>query len=596
MGIFSSKTKTAPPADVITTPQTGYSFVSPYMEDYSRRLLGSYFGSPGEYEGLISQPRDIPIEQTAGLTPLQIQARQQAGNLGGFNQYLDQAGGLFGKQEANLDASMGYLPQAEAGIQEGMGFQREGSDLTRGAGRFSDAAEKMIGTGAGTVAGGLGSLQRAEQFAGMASPEFGESEGIVRGAGFDPSRAEAGLGMAAMTGAGATRGFDPRSSSAFYDPYEDQVVQQTLQDINRASAQQDIGLRDSAISAGAFGGSRGRITQEELARQTGRGAAEAIGGLRSQGFGRAQGQAQQAFEAQQGRQAQQAGLLSGIAGQLGNLSSQRSSTELQRAGQLGQFQGQGADATARQSQLFSGLGGQQAAIGGQQAALGSQIAGLGQQQVQRGQALGGFGSSIGAGGQALGGLGSLQAGLGQQYGQIGQGIAGLGQQGQSQLGTQIGMLNQLGQQGQATQQAGLSRQFAGAQQLAGEPMSRLMQGQQLLAGSPMGGISGGTGTSAYQRGSYQEPSSFSKAAGVAGTIGTLIGAFSDIDLKTNIEKVGELEPGIGWYTWDWNDKGKELGAESEPDEGVLAQEVLEVKPDAVVVKNGYYAVDYSKVL
>ena len=520
MGIFSSKTVTAPPADVITTPQTGYSFVSPYMEDYSRRLLGSYFGSPGEYEGLISQPRDIPIEQTAGLTPLQIQARQQAGRLGDFQGSLDQAGGLFGKQEANLDASMGYLPQAQAGIQEGMGFQREGSDLTRGAGRFSDSAERMIGTGAETVAGGIGALQRAEQSA-----------------------------------LGSTKMYDPDSASRFMNPYEDQVVQQTLQDINRASAQQDIGLRDRAISQGAFGGSRGRISQEELARQTGRGAAEAIGGLRSQGFGQSQGQAQQAFESQQGRQAG-----------------------------LGQMQ--------------AGLGGQQAAIGGQQAALGSQMAGLGQQQVQRGQALGGFGSSIGAGGQALGSLGQMQAGLGQQYGQIGQGIAGLGQQGQSQLGTQIGMLNQLGQQGQATQQAGLSRQFAGAQQLAGEPMQRLMQGQQLLAGSPMGGISGGTGSSPYQPQSYQDPSKFSKVAGAIGTIGTIAGAFmkSDVDLKTNIKKVGELEPGIGWYTWDWNDKGKELGAESEPSEGVLAQEVLEVKPDAVVVKNGYYAVDYSKVL
>jgi len=39
-----------------------------------------------------------------------------------------------------------------------------------------------------------------------------------------------------------------------------------------------------------------------------------------------------------------------------------------------------------------------------------------------------------------------------------------------------------------------------------------------------------------------------------------------------------------------------LGAEAEPTEGVLAQEVLEVKPDAVVVQNGYYAVDYAKVL
>jgi len=466
MGIFSSKTKVAPPADVITTPQTGYSFVSPYMEDYSRRLLASYFGSPGEYEGLISQARDIPIEQTAGLTPLQIQARQATAGLGDFQGSLDQASGLYGKQEATVDQAMGFIPEAR----------------------------RMIGTGADTVAGGIGALRRGEE-----------------------------------TALGSTRMFDPVSASRFMDPYEDQVVQQTLKDINRQSAQADIGLRDRAISQGAFGGSRGRISQEELARETGRGAAEAVSGIRSRGYGQALGSAQSAFESQQARQA-----------------------------------GLGA--------MQAGLGGQQAAIGAQQASLGGQLAGLG----------------------------AAQAGLGQQYGQIGQGIAGLGQQGQSQLGAQIGLLNQLGQQGQATQQAALSRQFAGAQQLAGEPLQRLIQGQQLLAGSPMGGISGGTGTSAYQRGSYQEPSKFSQIAGAVGSVATGLGAMgfgpSDVDLKTNIKKVGELEPGIGWYTWDWNDKGKELGAESEPSEGVLAQEVLEVKPDAVIVKDGYYAVDYSKVL
>ena len=416
-----SKTKQAPAADIITTPQTGYSFTSPYIEDYSRRILSSYFGSPGEYEGLISRPRDIPIEQTAGLTPLQIQARQASQGLGQFMPFIDQARG-------------------------------------------------MIEEGAGTVSGGIGALQRAEQ-----------------------------------SGIGATQMFDPSSASMFYDPYEDQVVQQTLQDINRAAAQQDIGLRDRAISQGAFGGSRGRIAQEELARQTGRGAAEAVGALRSQGFGRAQDAAMRSFEAQQGRQA---GLAS----------------------------------------LQSGLAGQQAALGGQQAALG-------------------------------------------------QGIAGLGQQGQGMLGSQINLLNQLGAQGQATQQAALSRQFGAAQQLAQEPLQRLQTGQALLAGSPMGGISGGTGTSAYQRGVYQQPTALGQLVGAAGTLMTGYGAMqSDVDLKENITKIGELEPGIGWYTWDWNDKGKAIGAESEPSEGVLAQEVLEVKPDAVVVKDGYYAVDYSKVM
>ena len=444
---FSSKTKQGPEAQVITAPQTGYSFVQPYVEDYSRRLLGSYFGAPGEYEGLISRPRDIPIEQTAGLTPLQIQARQQAGRLGEYQPYLTEAGRLFGRQERALDEAYGYLPGA-----------RE------------------------AVSGGLGALARAEE-----------------------------------TAMGTTGMYDPSMAQSFFNPYEDQVVQQTLQDIGRQSAQADIGLRDQAVSAGAFGGSRGRITQEELARQTGRGAAEAVSGIRSAGFGQAQQQAQQAFEQQRGAQ--------------------------------------------------QGLATMQAGVGGQQAQLG----------------------------QALGGLGQLAAGMGGQFGQIGGGLAGLGQQSQQQLGAQVGMLNQLGQQGQATQQAALSRQFAGAQQLAGEPMQRLLQGQQLLAGMPAGQISGGTQGQSYQPQSYQQPSGFSQAVGTAGQIASLF-ALSDVELKDNIKKVGELEPGVGWYTWDWNAKAKSMGAESEPAEGVIAQEVLEVKPDAVIVKDGYYAVDYSKVM
>jgi len=478
MGVFSSKTVEGPPADVITTPQTGYSFVSPYMEDYSRRLLGSYFGAPGEYEGLISRERDIPIEQTAGLTPLQIQARQQAGQLGNFQGQLDQAGGLFGQQRGSAE---------------------EAQQRIRDADRFLPQAESFIGQGANTIQGGLGALGRAEQ--------------------------------SAMQSTGM---YDPSMGQNFFNPYEDQVVQQTLEDINRQSSQADIGLRDRAVSQGAFGGSRGRISQEELARQTGRGASEAVAGIRSAGFGQAQNQAQQAFESQRGAQ-------QGLAG------------------------------------IQAGLGQQQAQIGSQQAGLGSQMAGLGQQQIGSAQIL---------------------SGVGQQYGQIGQGIAGLGLQGQNQLGNQVNMLNQLGQQGQQTQQAALSRQFAGANQLANEPLQRLQTGQQLLAGSPMGGLSGGTGTSAYQRGSYQQPGTGAQILGAVGSaVGAYYGAQSDVELKTNIKKVGELEPGIGWYTWDWNDKAKELQVDAEPTEGVLAQEVLEVKPDAVkVVDNGYYAVDYSKVL
>jgi len=447
--LCKSKTVTGPEAEVITTPQTGYAFVQPFVEDYSRRLLASYFGAPGEYEGLISRPRDIPIQQTAGLTPLQIQARQQAARLGEYQPYVTEAGRLFGRQERALEEAFGYLP----GAREAMG-------------------------------GGLGALMRAEE-----------------------------------TARGTTGMYDPSMAQRFYNPFEEQVVQQTLEDIGRQRAQSDIGLRDRAVAAGAFGGSRGRITQEELARQTGRGAAEAVAGIRSGGFGQAQQQAQQAFE--------------------------------------------------QQRQASQGLASLQAGLGGQQAQIGQGIAGLGQ----------------------------LSAGLGGQFGQIGGGLAGLGQQSQQQLANQINLLSQLGTQGQATQQAALTRQFAGAQQLAQEPLQRLLTGQQLLAGTPYGQITGGTGTSAYQPGAYQQPSGLTQALGTAGQIAALASMIpSDLELKDNIKKVGELEPGIGWYTWDWNEKGKAIGADATPAEGVIAQEVLEVMPDAVVVKDGYYAVDYSRMM
>ena len=78
------KQQEGPPAKAVELPTTGYSFISPYIEDYSRRILGSYFGEPGQYEGLISQERPIPIEGTAQLTELERQAAEQAGQLGQF--------------------------------------------------------------------------------------------------------------------------------------------------------------------------------------------------------------------------------------------------------------------------------------------------------------------------------------------------------------------------------------------------------------------------------------------------------------------------------------------------------------------------------
>ena len=73
------------------------------------------------------------------------------------------------------------------------------------------------------------------------------------------------------------------------------------------------------------------------------------------------------------------------------------------------------------------------------------------------------------------------------------------------------------------------------------------------------------------------------------SIGAII-AVSDIRLKTNINKVGVYSKyNLPIYTFNYIWGGAEQI-------GFMAQDVLNVLPDAVIEINGFYAVNYSKVL
>ena len=88
--------------------------------------------------------------------------------------------------------------------------------------------------------------------------------------------------------------YTPGGIQQFYNPFEQDVIQQTMQDAREENARRGIDDRDRAISSGAFGGSRGRLMEQERERSFGRGMMEGIGGLRSQGFGQAMQGAQTA--------------------------------------------------------------------------------------------------------------------------------------------------------------------------------------------------------------------------------------------------------------------------------------------------------------
>ncbi len=70
---------------------------------------------------------------------------------------------------------------------------------------------------------------------------------------------------------------------------------------------------------------------------------------------------------------------------------------------------------------------------------------------------------------------------------------------------------------------------------------------------------------------------------------------SDIRFKENIKYLTTNPNGFNIYSWDWNEKGNEVG-EHGFSVGVLAQELLETHPERVIVgDDGYYRVNYDGV-
>jgi hypothetical protein len=72
--------------------------------------------------------------------------------------------------------------------------------------------------------------------------------------------------------------------SQYYNPYEDQVVNQTIDDIRRSNALQQQDLIGNAIASGAWGGSGADDARSNLAYEQGQSSAGILAGLRSQGY------------------------------------------------------------------------------------------------------------------------------------------------------------------------------------------------------------------------------------------------------------------------------------------------------------------------
>ena len=147
---------------------------------------------------------------------------------------------------------------------------------------------------------------------------------------------------------GTTRQFDPSMTQQFFNPYEDRVVQQTIQDVLEAGEKRDIAQRAQDIQSGGLSafGSRARLTAADRQEALGRGLAEALGGIRQAGFSEAQRSALSTFDRQRLAEQQAATGIGQVGTQLADL------RERERAGLAGLGQvGRGIDETGL-SRLF----------------------------------------------------------------------------------------------------------------------------------------------------------------------------------------------------------------------------------------------------
>jgi hypothetical protein len=232
------------------------------------------------------------------------------------------------------------------------------------------AARMGIGSYAPYLQAGAGAL-------GSATGTLSEAANVLRGS---DTRQQMGAAQQAtnLAASGIMQNANPigqQQIQQYMNPFANLVLDQQLQEMNRQGQIQQQGLNAQAVRAGAFGGSRQAIAQQELNRNLMQTQNQAIAQSLQGGYGQALATAQQQ---------QQAGL--GAYGQLANIGQGIGNLATQQFG-IGQNMAQGLGSLGTQ---LGNLGVQQSSMGQQAQALGQQdvnfLYNIGAQQQRQGQA------------------------------------------------------------------------------------------------------------------------------------------------------------------------------------------------------------------
>ena len=317
------------------TTQTVINRQDPAIEAYRLGLLAD----TQEFIKKQIETGDLPPDyQIAGLSPAEQAASAAAQRgVGAFQPYLNQGA-------ASLQGAAGMMSQ-------GQGYMGAGAASLAGTGAQYDPnrAKGIASTG----------MQQLARTGGQynAAPTMANTYGAMQD-------------MSQTTGS-----YDPRSARGYMNEYEDQAVQQALQDVARAGQMQQSQLGANAVASGAFGGARQGIAEAELGRNTLEQQARTAAQMRQAGYESAAQRSQAAFEQAQGRgqtAAQQRAAMGLASGQFGQGAYENALNRQQAAASAYGNLGQGIGS------LGQGLG----QLGIQQAGLGEMYSGLNTQDIQ----------------------------------------------------------------------------------------------------------------------------------------------------------------------------------------------------------------------
>ena len=444
------------------------------MDPITQQLLFGLDGEGGFIPGAFraaertffdEEGRPIVIPQEiAGFSPDQIRAMELARqNVGVQQPFIDEAmrrgqlgiGALQTGLEDQAIASQRALDEIRQGSQFALDQRDRGlmdalGGTQEGRGRAIAAEERLRGDLSDLSKKGVRDTQR-----------FGMDLARARDVGVaEAQRRRQGLSEAQQLMRGTTDDFDLAAATQdLQDPFENQVVQQMIEDATAGLAKQDMAqfARDVATGGESAFGSRARLSAGERAEALGRGLAKSVGGLRSQGFQRAQQTA--ISEDERKREAARAAA-SGLASlgaqdytagtDVGGLIQSTARDQLGAQTRLGSQLG---DAAQQRYAAGTGLGSTLASLGQQDAAARARAGQTGMGVAgQLADQYGRIGADAAAGGQALSGAqmgyGRFMAGLGDQAQQAGRadaaGLMGIG-----------GMTQELRQRELDAQRAGL---------------------------------------------------------------------------------------------------------------------------------------------